>query len=112
MALVDQQTIPYFRDVQDHALRTGGRLSAFDEMLRDVLQANVAQVTMRQNEDMRKITAWVAILAAITSIAGIYGMNFDNMPELRWANGYYIALTAMITVSVGLYVQFRRRRWL
>jgi len=110
--LIAEQTRPYFRDVHDHALRDASRLLNFDDLLRDVLQANVAQVTLRQNEDVRKITAWGAILATITSIAGIYGMNFDNMPELRWANGYYICLGVMVAASVGLYAIFRRRRWL
>lgn len=110
--LVDERTIAYFRDVQDHALREASRLRSFDENLAGILQANVAMVTLRQNEDVRKITAWAAILASITAIAGIYGMNFENMPELKWANGYYLALGAMVALSVGLYVMFRRRRWL
>jgi magnesium transporter len=112
LALIDEGTLPYFRDVHDHAVRASTRLSSFDQLLGDVLQANVAQVTLRQNEDMRRITAWAAILAVLTTIAGIYGMNFENMPELGWADGYYICLAVMATVSIGLFSLFRRRGWL
>jgi len=76
------------------------------------LNANVAQVGMRQNEDMRKITAWVAIIAMPTMIAGVYGMNFDHMPELGWLLGYPFALGLMVVCCTGLYLQFRRRGWL
>jgi magnesium transporter len=67
---------------------------------------------MEQNADMRKISAWVAIAAMPTMIAGIYGMNFDNMPELHWHYGYFIVLTVMVTVCTGLYRTFRRNHWL
>jgi magnesium transporter len=77
-----------------------------------VLNANVAGVTVRQNEDMRKITAWVAILAWVTMIAGVYGMNFDHMPELHWVLGYPFALALMLAGAVWLYRAFRRNRWL
>ena len=78
----------YFRDVHDHVARAAEQVGAMDELLDSVLSANLAQVSMRQNEDMRKISAWVAIAAVCTLIAGVYGMNFDHMPELRWAFGY------------------------
>ena len=75
---------PYFRDVADHLLRTTEQITAFDGLLDSILQAHLAQVTVAQNEDMRKITAWAAIVAVPTMVCGIYGMNFDNMPELHW----------------------------
>ncbi len=112
VASLEPSTAPYFRDVHDHLLRTAEHVDGFSELLNSVLDANVAGVTMRQNEDMRKITAWVAILAWITMIAGIYGMNFDYMPELHWVIGYPLALSIMALGAVVLYRAFRRNRWL
>ena len=102
----------YFRDVHDHVLRAADRIEAVDALLTSVLTANQAQVGVRQNEDMRKISAWVAIIALPTLIAGIYGMNFDHMPELGWQFGYPFALALMAIISVGLWLIFRRRGWL
>ena len=84
----------YFRDVNDHLLRVNEQLEGFRDLLTSVLEANLTQVGVRQNEDMRKISAWVAIVAVPTLIAGIYGMNFHHMPELRWQLGYPVALGA------------------
>ncbi|CAN5634626.1 magnesium and cobalt transport protein CorA [soil metagenome] len=109
---LDPRTTAYFRDVHDHLLRVTECIEGFNELLNGVLNANVAGVTVRQNEDMRKITAWVAILAWITMIAGIYGMNFDHMPELHWMLGYPFALALMLAGAVWLYRAFRRNRWL
>jgi len=102
----------YFRDVHDHVLRAADRLDALDALLTGALSANLAQVGVRQNEDMRKISAWVAIIALPTLIAGIYGMNFEHMPELGWRYGYPFALSLMASGSLLLYVVFRRRGWL
>jgi magnesium transporter len=103
---------PYFRDVHDHLLRVSDRLQGLDTLLDTALSANVAQVGMRQNEDMRKISAWVAIIALPTMIAGIYGMNFENMPELDWLFGYPFALGLMALSCFLLYRNFKRRDWL
>src|SRR6478752_5719786 len=86
---------PYFRDVYDHLLRTGQTADQFRELLTSILEANLTQVSVRQNEEMRKISAWAAILAVPTLIAGVYGMNFRNMPELRWHYGYQTAVAVM-----------------
>jgi magnesium transporter len=102
----------YFRDVHDHLLRARDRIEATDALLTSVLSANLAQVGVRQNEDMRKISAWVAIIAMPTMIAGVYGMNFDHMPELQWLLGYPFALTLMVVSCLALYLLFRRREWL
>ena len=102
----------YFRDVHDHLLRVAERIEAIDNLLSSALTANLAQVGVRQNEDMRKISAWVAIVAMPTMIAGIYGMNFEHMPELGWVLGYPFALTVMAACCMGLYLLFRRRGWL
>jgi magnesium transporter len=102
----------YFRDVHDHLLRVSERVEAIDNLLSSALDANLAQVGVRQNEDMRKISAWVAIVALPTFIAGVFGMNFEHMPELGWLLGYPFALGLMATCCVALYVLFRRRDWL
>ena len=109
---VDPASTDYFRDVHDHLLRVRERLVALDALLDSALNANVAQVGMRQNEDMRKISAWVAIIAMPTMIAGIYGMNFQHMPELGWRFGYPMALVAMVVSCALLYKNFKRRGWL
>ncbi|MGQ0615470.1 MAG: magnesium and cobalt transport protein CorA [Acidimicrobiia bacterium] len=109
---VDERSADYFRDVHDHVLAVSEHLAGLDGLLDSALNANVAQVGMRQNEDMRKISAWVAIIATPTMIAGIYGMNFDHMPELGWAVGYPSALGLMAITCLLLYRNFKRRDWL
>jgi magnesium transporter len=112
-------TEPYFRDVGDHLARVADRVEAFDSLLTDIFTANLAQISIQQNEearqqneDTRRISAWVAIVAADTVLTGIYGMNFDNMPELHTHYGYFVLLLAMLALDVGLYLQFRRSGWL
>jgi magnesium transporter len=102
----------YFRDVNDHLLRTHEQLESYRDMLTSVLSANLAQVTVRQNEDVRRISAIVAILAVPTMIAGIYGMNFEHMPELGWTFGYPLVLAVMAVICFSLYRYFRRVGWL
>jgi magnesium transporter len=111
-ALIDDGLHEYFRDVHDHLLREGQRIDGFRDLLGSALQANLTQVSVRQNEDMRRITAWVAILAVPTMVAGIYGMNFKHMPELRWTYGYPAVLVVILTICVLLYRRFRRDGWL
>ena len=102
----------YFRDVHDHAVRATDHIITLDELLNSALNANLAQITIRQNEDMRRISAWVAIAAVPTAIAGIYGMNFANMPELKFRYGYYVVLLVMASACTTLYRLFRRSGWL
>ncbi|HEX3324979.1 MAG TPA: magnesium/cobalt transporter CorA [Solirubrobacterales bacterium] len=102
----------YFRDVHDHLQRVTGRVASFRELLSSALQANLTQVSVRQNEDMRKISAWVAIAAVPTMVAGIYGMNFDHMPELHWRYGYFTVLVFIATICLALYRRFKRVGWL
>ena len=109
---VDERSEEYFRDVLDHLTRVAEHLSGLDALLDSALSANVAQVGMRQNEDMRKISAWVAIIGTPTMIAGIYGMNFQHMPELGWEYGYPLSLLFMALVCLGLYRNFKSRNWL
>ncbi|GGB66776.1 magnesium transporter CorA [Knoellia flava TL1] len=101
-----------FRDVDDHLHFVADRVESYDRLLSDVLSANLAKISVQQNADMRRISAWVAIAAVPTMIAGIYGMNFDNMPELHWHYGYFLVLGLMATVCVGLYATFKKVSWL
>jgi magnesium transporter len=102
----------YIRDVADHLHRVTDAVAAFDDLLTSILQADLAQIGIQQNNDMRKISAWVAIAAVPTMIAGIYGMNFTNIPELHWKYGYFMVLFVMISACTGMYRLFRRSRWL
>ena len=101
-----------FRDSHEHLVRVTGRINGDRELLDSVLQANLAQITARTNEDMRKISAWVGIIAVPTAVAGIYGMNFKDMPELDWAFGYPYALILMAVLCLGLFLVFKRTGWL
>jgi magnesium transporter len=81
-------------------------------VLSSILQAGLARASVADNEDMRKISAWVAIVAVPTMAAGIYGMNFDNMPEMHWRYGYFALLGVMLLIMVTLYFGFKRNHWL
>ncbi|GIJ78992.1 magnesium transporter [Micromonospora phaseoli] len=109
---VPKEVRRYFRDVQDHLSRTVELVNSYDDLLNSILQARLAQVTVDQNNDMRKIAAWAAIAAVWTAIAGIYGMNFEFMPELRVTYGYPVVLALMLGISLALYRWFRRNDWL
>ncbi|MFF3323412.1 magnesium and cobalt transport protein CorA [Streptomyces sp. NPDC002889] len=103
---------PYFRDIVDHLARINEQITGFDGLLDSILQAHLAQVTVAQNEDMRKITAWAAIVAVPTMVCGVYGMNFEHMPELRWTYGYPLVLGVMATACLVIHRSFRRNGWL
>ena len=123
---VDQELQRYLRDVADHVTVAAERIESYRNQLRDILTVNATLVGQRQNEEMRslteasyaqseevkKISSWAAILFAPSLVGGIYGMNFDHMPELHWYLGYPLALALMLGLSVTLYVIFRRRGWL
>ncbi len=109
---IHERMRPFFRDVADHAVRVAEQVEGFDDLLTSVLNANLAQVGVQQNSDMRRISAWVAMAAVPTMIAGIYGMNFDHMPELRWSLGYPGVLLLMAGVCGALYRAFKRSGWL
>ncbi len=109
---LDESTRVYFRDIHDHLLRAVEHVESYDRLLSDVLSAHLAKVSVQQNTDMRKISAWVAIAAFPTMLAGIYGMNFDHMPELHSRFGYPILLAVMVTGCVLLYRGLRRADWL
>ena len=110
--LVAEDIREYFRDVDDHLSEVVEQVASFDDLLNTLVAANLAQVSVAQNEDMRKISAWVAIAAVPTMVAGIYGMNFDHMPELHWRFGYPIIAGLVLLVCIGLYRSFKRNGWL
>jgi magnesium transporter len=110
--VVDEKIRDYFRDVGDHLIRARDQLDQLRDLLSGSLQANLAQVGVRQNEDMRRISAWVAIIAVPTAIAGIYGMNFEHMPELEWEYGYPAVLLVILVICTALYRRFKRSGWL
>jgi magnesium transporter len=103
---------PYFTDAAGRLSRAVDRVAGFDELINSIMQAGLAQVAVDQNNDMRKIASWAAIAAAQTAIAGVYGMNFDNMPETHWRYGYFGALALMAASALVLHRLFRRSGWL
>jgi len=103
---------PFFRDVADHVMRVVDHVESYDRLLSDILSAHLTRVSVQQNDDMRRISAWVAIAAVPTMLAGIYGMNFEHMPELHWRFGYPMALTLMAVICLSLYRSFKRSGWL
>jgi magnesium transporter len=117
----EKKVLPFFRDVEDHLARTNDHVESYDRLLSEILNAHLAKVAVQQNEDMRRISAWVAMAAVPTMIAGVYGMNFRYMPELEasffigdfevyW--GYFAIMALMAISSLGLFVFFRKHHWL
>ncbi|PJE94927.1 magnesium transporter CorA [Streptomyces carminius] len=109
---VPDRSRPFFRDVGDHLIRVNDQTEAMDRLLSDILSAYLTQVSVRQNDDMRRISAWAAMAAAPTMITGVYGMNFTHLPELSRPWGYPVVLVLIAGVCTGLYRTFRRRGWL
>ncbi|MGD9958820.1 magnesium/cobalt transporter CorA [Nocardioides sp.] len=106
------EAAPFFRDVSGNLAKAWDIVDSLDRLLSTAFDAHLAAISVRQNEDMRKISAWVALAAVPTLIAGIYGMNFDHMPELRWQFGYPMALGLMLAIVGGLWTAFKRSGWL
>jgi magnesium transporter len=116
---VDDEERRYLRDVQDHALRVQEQADGFRELLHNILSVNLtletktlSEAANTTNDEVKKISAWAAILFAPTLVGTIYGMNFEHMPELGWLAGYPFALGLMVATSVGLYLLFRHRNWI
>ena len=109
---VPPEAKPFFRDVHDHVLRVEEHVESYDRLLTDVLSAHLAQVSVQQNNDMRRISAWVAIAAVPTMVAGVYGMNFDYIPELGWRYGYFAVLGVLAVACGSLFTAFKRSGWL
>jgi magnesium transporter len=109
---IPAELTPFFRDTLDHLSRASDAAAGLDSLLSSALQAEIAQVQLQQNEDMRKITSYVALASVPTMVAGIYGMNFDTMPELRWKFGYPMVLGGLVLVTIFLYRKFKKSGWL
>ncbi|ROQ98885.1 magnesium transporter [Streptomyces sp. 2132.2] len=109
---VHEHAQPFFRDVADHLTKASEYIEGLDRLLSDALAAHLAQMGVRQNDDMRKISAWAAMAAVPTMVAGIYGMNFDHMWELRQPWGYPAVVLVMVGACLGLHRLFKTRGWL
>jgi magnesium transporter len=110
--VVTQPLEPYYRDVYDHVLRATDFIDSVRDILSSALEAHLAVVSNRLNEIMKSLTSWGAIILVPTLVAGIYGMNFNHMPELSWWFGYPMALGVMVGAGLLLYRAFKRRGWL
>jgi magnesium transporter len=102
----------YFRDIYDHLLRLNQTADSVRETIATAISVNLSFITLQENETMKRLAAYAALLAIPTMIAGIYGMNFEHMPELKWRYGYEISLLVMGGIDVLLYFQFKRAKWL
>ena len=109
---LDSEIDPYFRDLADHVRRVNYRVAGLRDTLTSVIETSGLLEQQRQGVITRQLAAWAAILAVPTAIAGIYGMNFDIMPELRWKYGYFAVLGVMFTICGTLYYRFKRSGWL
>lgn len=109
---VSEVARPFFRDVGDHVNRIGDAVDSLDSLLSSVFDANLSRIGVQQNDDMRRMSAWAAIFAVVSVLAGIYGMNFVNMPELTWAFGYAWGIGLMVFLSLVLHRNFKRSGWL
>ena len=112
LAPVPEDARIYFRDVYDHVLRVNEMVDNLREMLNSDLEANFSLISMTQNDVMKRIAAWAALIAVPTMIAGIYGMNFQRMPELGWSLGYPVVIGAMVVLCAFLYTRFKRAGWI
>ncbi len=102
----------YFRDVYDHLHRIHATIEGIRDMLATAIQVNLGMISLSESEVTKKLAAWAAIIGVPTMFAGIYGMNFKNMPELEWVYGYPLAVAVMVVIDVWLYLQFKKTRWL
>ncbi|MBP2326971.1 magnesium transporter [Kibdelosporangium banguiense] len=112
LALIPAEVRSYFRDVDDHLTIVTDRVTRADELLNGLVNATLAKITLQQNNDMRRITAWAAVIAVPTMAVGVYGMNFDFMPELRWTYGYPIMMAVILLACLVVYRILKRNHWL
>jgi magnesium transporter len=109
---VCMQTQEYFRDVHDHLARINTAIDAIRETIGTAIQVNLSMVTIEESETTKRLAAWAAIFAVSTALAGVWGMNFEKMPELKWAYGYPMALGIIACAAGLLFWRFRRAGWL
>ena len=112
VALVTPLTRTHLRDVHDHTIQVIETIETYREMLAGMLDLYLSSMSHKMNEVMRVLTVIATLMLPLTVITGIYGMNFDYMPELKWRYGYYAVLVLMFTLGGGMIFYFRRRNWL
>ena len=112
MKIIPEDARLYFRDVYDHVIRINETIDNLRELLTTALEANLSLIAVRQNEVMKQLGAWGAIIAVPTLIAGVYGMNFEFMPELHWRWAYPVVGGAMVVACGVLYARFKGAGWL
>ena len=105
-------TQEYFRDISDHLLRLNQSIESLRDMVTTAISVNLSMITLQENETTKRLAAYAALVAVPTMIAGVYGMNFDNMPELKWAYGYPVSLAMMVGIDAWLFWRFRKAKWL
>ncbi len=110
--IVPKELLPFFRDINDHLLRACENANRLDLLLTTVLQADIAHIQLRQNDDVRKLSSWIGLAVIPTMVGAIYGMNFNNMPELRWQYGYFIIMGISGTLMLALYYKLKKSKWL
>jgi len=112
LPFMTEQVRPYFRDVGDHVRRVSSSAEGLRDVLASVFEVSNLFEQQRQSEITRRLAAWAGILAVPTAVAGVYGMNFEFMPELHWKYGYAFVWSVIVVVCTGLFIAFRRSRWL
>ncbi len=112
LRLIDDETRPYFRDVYDHVVRINEMVDNARELLSTALEANLSLISISQNDVSKRFAGWAAIIGVPTMIAGIYGMNFEGMPELKWSFGYPFVLGLIIATCGLMFFLFKRSGWL
>ncbi len=110
--LIPTELLPFFRDINDHLVRACENASGLDLLLTTVFQADIAHIQLRQNDDVRKLSSWIGLAVIPTMVAAIYGMNFGNMPELRWEYGYFIIMGVTGALMLALYYKLKKSKWL
>ena len=110
--LIGEKTEPYFRDVFDHVIRVIETTDSYRDLINGMLEISLSSASNRLNEVMKVLTVFATIFIPLTFLVGVYGMNFDYMPELRWTYGYPAVLGLIVAICLGLYVTFKRTKWL
>jgi magnesium transporter len=110
--MIPDEAQAYFRELHDHHIAAAEAVASYDEVLSSIMQAAVARLSVSDNQDMRKLAAWAAMIAAPTALTGIYGMNFERIPLAGEPAGFYLFCGMIITVMVAIYIGFKHNKWL
>jgi len=105
-------TQEYFRDVYDHLFRINQSIDSLRDMVTTAISVNLSLISLQENETTKRLAAYAALVAVPTMIAGVYGMNFEHMPELKWVYGYPVSVGAMVIADAYLFYRFRKAKWL